>query len=148
MKKAHIGIAALSLAFAGAGLAQGVAPPRSDSGSGNKAEGVEQFGSVDTNKDGRISQAEARSHGSALNSQFSTLDTDKDTYLSQMEFGKWKPSTDRGGSSSTTPPQNPQGNPAQPGSSVPSPGGNSAPQSAPQSESDSSSSAQPSGGVQ
>ncbi len=140
MKKVHPGIAALSLAFAGAALAQGVAPPKSDSGSGNKAEGVNQFSSVDANKDGRISQAEARSYGNALNSSFSMLDTDKDTYLSQIEFGKWKPSTDRGGAIPTVPPQNPQGVTPEPGK-VPMP----APQSStePQSSADPQSLAEP-----
>ena len=138
MKTSHLGTALLSLAFAGAALAQNASSP-ADSSSAKKGEGAKvEFSTVDTNRDGRISQAEARSQGS-LGTSFSTLDADKDSYLSQTEFGKWDSGMGKGGTSpsdSRTPqgmPTNP-GAPSQPGNPMPgqpgsdatrTPGGNS-----------------------
>jgi hypothetical protein len=73
----RIGIAGIALAFAGGALAQGKS-------------GQAEFGTVDQNRDGKVSKSEAQAY-SELNSQFATLDADRDTYLSQAEFGKWKP---------------------------------------------------------
>jgi hypothetical protein len=72
----HAGIAGLTLAFAGAALADG-------------KPGHAEFGSVDQNRDGRVSKVEAQAY-TELTSQFGTLDADRDSYLSQTEFGKWK----------------------------------------------------------
>jgi len=90
MNKASIGIAALSFAFAGAVFAQApaaTATPPVDSHAAHA--GKMDFTSLDQNKDGRVSKAEAQSH-MELTSSFATLDTDSDSHLSQMEFGKWK----------------------------------------------------------
>jgi hypothetical protein len=78
---ATIGSAVLALAFAGAAFAQAPAPSAPSANS--------QFGSIDANKDGRVSQSEADSH-SELKTAFATLDTDRDSHLSQTEFAKFK----------------------------------------------------------
>lgn len=100
MKKSSTGVVVLTLAFAGAAFAQNANSPRSDSDSDNKVEMTKNsFVTVDTNKDGRISQSEARTHGATLGTSFAMLDADKDTYLSQTEFGKWKSGSSQGATS-------------------------------------------------
>jgi hypothetical protein len=73
------GMTGLTLLLAGAAVADGKA-------------GHAEFGSVDQNRDGRVSRVEAQSY-TDLSSQFGTLDADRDSYLSQIEFGKWKAAT-------------------------------------------------------
>ncbi len=74
----------LSLAFAGAAFAQ--ATPAKPAAPGKAAH--LEFKAVDQNKDGKISQSEALTHGE-LTARFDTLDADRDTYLSNSEFAKW-----------------------------------------------------------
>ena len=81
----------LSCAIAGAVFAQAT-PPASQPGASS------EFGSIDSNKDGKVSSTEAQSN-SELRSSFSSLDADKDTYLSQSEFAKWN----KGGKSGAMP---------------------------------------------
>jgi hypothetical protein len=104
MKRAFIGTLALSLA-AGIVSAQDVAPPAATSpGMSQGAAAATDFNSLDANRDGRVSAAEARSHAE-LSSSFATLDADKDSYLSQSEFDKWNK-----GSSAPRSPSSPSGN--------------------------------------
>lgn len=109
----RLGSVILSLTAAGVVLAQASPPAGSPSGSGM---GAVEFSAVDTNKDGRVSADEARSHA-PLNASFSMLDTDGDKYLSQGEFGKWKP----GSSSSAPRPTSPGAAGTEPGSAHPEP---------------------------
>lgn len=97
MKKLVIGMTGLTAAFAVAAIAQNASPPtRSDV----PAAGVSatapvpsaatvQFSSVDQNKDGKLSQAEALSYGSSLGTNFAKLDTNADGFVSQIEYNKW-----------------------------------------------------------
>jgi len=121
MKKSLSGIAALSVAFAGAAFAQNATTPQSDSASGSQRQGHAQFSTVDTNRDGRISQTEARSAGGTLGSSFTMLDTDKDTYLSQTEYGKWNSGSSQGGTSSSDSSRMPAGQSGADGTSGKSP---------------------------
>ncbi len=87
MKNA-IGIGSLLVTLAAAGAVYGqAANPAIPAAPATPAHS--QFDAVDANKDGRVSQAEARAH-TELQSAFATLDADKDTYLSQSEFAKFK----------------------------------------------------------
>lgn len=82
----RLGSFVLACALGGAAFAQGAASP-----AGSPAQGAgasSEFGSLDTNRDGKVSSTEAQSN-SELRSAFSSLDADKDTYLSQSEFAKW-----------------------------------------------------------
>jgi EF hand len=81
-----IKIGSLLVSVAAAGLVFGQAPPAPSTPA--PATDSIQFSAVDMNKDGKLSQAEVRSHGD-LQSSFATLDADRDTYLSQSEFSKW-----------------------------------------------------------
>lgn len=86
MKRAIVGSLALSFA-AGIVSAQQPSPPAAGTPSQGASASVE-FGSIDTNRDGRLSTAEVQSH-SDLKSSFATLDADRDSYLSQTEYSKW-----------------------------------------------------------
>jgi hypothetical protein len=97
MKTVSLAAIGLSLAFAGAALAQNTQNPAVNPGSTKVA--PPEFKSLDANKDGRVSRDEAKSQ-TDLTSTFATLDTDRDSYLSEAEFGKWKPMP---GSGSTAP---------------------------------------------
>lgn len=96
----------VSCALAGAAFAQATSPAGSPStgagaqGVGSSTGAAHDFGSMDTNKDGKVSSTEAQSN-SELRSAFSTLDADKDTYLSQSEFAKWSAGGKSGGMSSS-----------------------------------------------
>lgn len=84
MKNAmRFGTLAMALAAAGAVSAQAplTAPPAS------RTAPVE-FGSVDQNKDGRVSLTEAQSNND-LRAAFTGLDANRDTYLTPAEFSKW-----------------------------------------------------------
>lgn len=76
---------ALSLGLAGSALAQ--APAGGDVAHPST---LPEFSSIDQNKDGKLSMAEAQTN-TALQSAFATLDADRDAYLSQTEYAKWKP---------------------------------------------------------
>ncbi len=77
----------LSLAFAGAAFAQATpATPAKPAAPGKSAH--MEFNAVDQNKDGKISQSEALTHGE-LTAKFAALDADSDTYLTNSEFAKW-----------------------------------------------------------
>jgi hypothetical protein len=93
MKTVSLAALTLSVAFAGAALAQNTPNPAVNPGSTKVA--PPEFKSLDTNKDGRVSRDEAKSQ-TDLTSTFATLDTDRDSYLSETEFGKWKPSSSSG----------------------------------------------------
>jgi hypothetical protein len=99
------GIAGLTLAAGGAALA-------------DDKPGHAEFGSVDQNRDGRVSKVEAQAHAE-LTSQFATLDADRDSYLSQTEFGKWKAVSPGAPPPSTSPESGKAPGPA--GTSPPSP---------------------------
>jgi hypothetical protein len=102
MKKAAvIGSALLSLVFAAAVSAQ---TPQSDSAKASEAH--QQFSSIDTNGDGRVSQAEAKAKAD-LNAAFPALDTDRDTYISELEYGKWSQQSRARCRPPTTPPLRP-----------------------------------------
>lgn len=94
----RITAAVVSMAFAGAVAAQ--APATGTPMPGKDHSSHAMFGTVDMNKDGRISQAEARSH-TELQTAFGKLDADGDTYLSQSEFARW----DASGKGSKTKPE-------------------------------------------
>jgi hypothetical protein len=81
----HMGVAALALSFAGAGVAADITTMKP----ATPGAASSPFATLDANKDGRLSQAEVRSNAD-LNSRFATLDSDSDTYLSQLEYGKWE----------------------------------------------------------
>src|SRR5690606_18823758 len=98
MKRAIIGSLALTLA-AGVVSAQNATPPATSPGQG--ASSSMEFGTVDANRDGRVSSAEAQSH-SELRTEFSKLDADSDTYLSQAEFQKWN-KAGKSGAAGTSP---------------------------------------------
>jgi len=72
----------LSLGLAGAALAQAPAVTA-------PAHPVQDFASIDANKDGKISLSEVDSNGS-LKSEFASLDADRDTYLTPTEYSKYK----------------------------------------------------------
>ena len=80
-----IKVGSLLVSIAAAGLVFGQAPPATTPAP--SADSI-QFASVDMNKDGKVSQAEARSN-SELQTAFATLDADRDNNLSQSEFSKW-----------------------------------------------------------
>lgn len=54
--------------------------------------GANDFASLDRNKDGRVSSAEA-AVSVDLNTEFGKLDANSDTYLSSDEFHKWSKAT-------------------------------------------------------
>jgi hypothetical protein len=119
----RFGSAIVAFAFAGAVFAQ--APAGAAGQPSTPSQSSVQFGTVDANKDGRISQAEADSH-SELKTQFSTLDADRDSHLSQTEFTKWKGKTPDG--SMTDPAKAP------PAGAAPRSESEAAPQAAPSAE--------------
>jgi hypothetical protein len=80
----HLGAAVLALSFAGGAFAADETTMKPE----NAGMASSPFGKLDTNKDGRLSQAEIQSNAD-LTSRFATLDIDHDTYLSQSEYGKW-----------------------------------------------------------
>jgi hypothetical protein len=87
MKNAtRFGSLVLSLAGVAAVYAQAPAPaaPAPE----KIAQAPVEFGAMDSNKDGRLSQTEAQSNN-ALQSTFTTLDADRDSYLTPAEFSKW-----------------------------------------------------------
>ena len=90
MKNAtRLGTLVLSLAGVAAVYAQAPAPsPAAPAPADQAAKAPSDFGSIDRNKDGKVSQAEAQSN-SELQSTFSTLDADRDSYLTPAEFAKW-----------------------------------------------------------
>lgn len=90
----------ISLAFAGAVVAQAPATGTPSPGADRAGAAHGNFATVDMNQDGRISQAEARSHAE-LQAAFPQLDQNRDNYLSQAEFAKWK----AGGKDSKVKPQ-------------------------------------------
>jgi hypothetical protein len=47
-----------------------------------------EFSTIDKDKDGRVSSAEAQANAD-LRTAFSTLDADRDSHLSQTEYSKW-----------------------------------------------------------
>jgi Ca2+-binding EF-hand superfamily protein len=73
----------LSLVATGA-LAQAPAPASPPAA----APAARDFATLDRNKDGRVSSAEA-AVSVELNADFAKLDTNSDTYLSSEEFHKW-----------------------------------------------------------
>jgi Ca2+-binding EF-hand superfamily protein len=79
----HVGSLVAMCAAAGLVFGQDAAPAKT-----TPQDAPVQLSSVDTNKDGRISQDEAKSNAD-LQSVFSTLDGDHDSYLTQAEFSKW-----------------------------------------------------------
>src|SRR5689334_5179870 len=83
----RIGSLVVSLAAAGVVFAQDAAPAASAQASASTSASVD-FGSLDANKDGRVSMSEIQSN-SELRSQFDSLDTNKDSYLTPIEFSKW-----------------------------------------------------------
>jgi hypothetical protein len=95
MKTAIAGSLVLSLA-AGVAFAQNTPPPAAGAGQGASA--MVEFGSIDKDKDGRLSSAEAQAN-TELRTAFSTLDADRDSYLSQTEYGKWSKAAKPGPSS-------------------------------------------------
>jgi hypothetical protein len=118
MNKSLPGLAVLSLAVAGAVLAQDPNSPHPDPESARNKAGsnMVEFTSVDANRDGRISKSEARQYGE-LTTSFGKLDTNSDSYLSRTEFGKWSPQDSKGDASParpSTPPAAPDV-PARPG---------------------------------
>lgn len=117
--KLSTGIAALSFVFASAAFAQAQTQtqnPAVNPGSSKMSNG--QFSTLDTNKDGRVSRDEVKSHAE-LTSSFTTLDSDHDTYLSESEFGKYKPAPS--GMTAPAAGKSPSMNGAQsPGNSTPS----------------------------
>ena len=87
MKSAVLsGSIVLSLVAAGAVLAQN-ATPTASSPTQSASPNVD-FSSLDRNKDGRISSAEATASAD-LNTDFRGLDSNNDSYLSAEEFGRW-----------------------------------------------------------
>ncbi len=80
-------ISSLVLSLAAAGVVYAQAPAATPAPAAGMSASAD-FTSVDQNKDGRVSSAEAQSHAD-LNTAFSTLDADRDSYLSQTEFQKW-----------------------------------------------------------
>jgi len=84
---APIGSFALSCALVGAVFAQGAPAPAPVTPAPSVGISSE-FGSIDTNKDGKVSSTEAQSN-TELRSAFPSLDADKDTYLTPSEFAKW-----------------------------------------------------------
>ena len=110
----HLSAAALALTIAGAAVAAenpAMTPPLPvPTGSA--------FGTLDANKDGRLSQSEVRSN-TDLNGRFSVLDSDGDTYLSMLEYGKWEGSNQRPipGTGNRTAPTDPRVGPADPSNS-------------------------------
>jgi len=97
---ARIGSFVVSCALAGAVFAQAATPPATAPGAGasSNASISSDFGSLDTNKDGKVSSTEAQSN-SELRSAFSSLDADKDTYLTPSELAKWNKMDKAGGAS-------------------------------------------------
>lgn len=81
----QVGAAVLALSFAGGAFAADETTMKP----AMPAIPSSPFATLDTNKDGRLSQAEIHANVD-LNGRFATLDTDGDTYLSQSEYGKWK----------------------------------------------------------
>ena len=79
-----IKVGSLLVSIAAAGLVFGQAPPAHTC----SLRGFDPVRSVDMNKDGKVSQAEARSNAE-LQTAFTTLDADRDNNLSQSEFSKW-----------------------------------------------------------
>ena len=110
MKQATFGIACLSVGFFAVALAQNAQNPATNPGSQKVAPPI-QFSSLDTNKDGRVSKDEVKTHNE-LTSSFATLDVNKDSYLSESEFGKWdsKASTPASGNMGSPPERTPSGN--------------------------------------
>jgi hypothetical protein len=96
MNRSQSGLAVESLEYAGIAFADDPAPAQTEAVS---TVSKVDFTVVDADKDGRISQSEARSYGGTLDTGFSKLDADKDRYLSKMEFGKWEPAKPAGASS-------------------------------------------------
>ena len=89
MKNAtRFGTLVLSLAGVAAVYAQAAAPVAPAPAADQKADAASDFGAIDRNKDGKLSQAEAQSN-TDLTSTFSTLDADRDSYLTPTEFSKW-----------------------------------------------------------
>lgn len=113
MKKSTLGILALSATFAGATLAQAPATNPAVTPGSTKMAAPMPFSSMDTNRDGKVSRDEVKSHAE-LTSSFATLDADRDSYLSESEFGKWKQSGAKDSSKETMPGTSPGTTPAQP----------------------------------
>jgi hypothetical protein len=89
MKNAiRFGTLVLSLAGVAAVYAQAAAPVVPAPAADQAAQAPSDFASIDRNKDGKVSQAEAQSN-TDLQSTFTTLDADRDSYLTPMEFSKW-----------------------------------------------------------
>ena len=104
MKNAtRLGTLVISLAGVAAVYAQAAAPvaPADES-----VRAPSDFASIDRNKDGKVSQAEAQSN-TDLQSTFSMLDADRDSYLSATEFSKWG-RAGKEGQGVTTPGERPQ----------------------------------------
>jgi hypothetical protein len=79
----HVGSLVAMIAAAGLVYGQDAAPAKT-----SPQDAPVQLSSVDANKDGRISQDEAKSNAD-LQSVFASLDGDHDNYLSSAEFSKW-----------------------------------------------------------
>jgi hypothetical protein len=80
MKKLIVSALALALATGSALAAESTKPHHT-------ASSMPSFESLDTNKDGMISSAEAAGNAT-LKAKFATLDTDKDGKLSKSEYSK------------------------------------------------------------
>lgn len=89
MKKTIIGLALLTTAIAGTAIAQ--APARGGDPMGDKtvtkaeaqAKAAEMFAKMDTNKDGKLDEADRAAHQTAM---FDRMDANKDGNISRDEF--------------------------------------------------------------
>lgn len=117
MNRSTLAIAALAFGFAAVAAAQAPVNPATNPGSQKVAPPL-QFSVLDTNKDGRVSKDEVRTHAELMSS-FGSLDADSDTYLTELEFAKWKQkpgamppgdATTAPGNSSGTAPRSPPAN--------------------------------------
>lgn len=138
MKRAITGSFALLLA-AGVVSAQNATPPATTApGASQGASASVDFGTVDMNKDGKLSSAEVQSN-SELRTAFSTLDADRDSYLSQSEYAKWNKAGKSSSSSSSSAPGSSSSSSSSPNSSSSSSSPNSSSSGAESSSSSSSS---------
>lgn len=105
MKKTTLisAVAAAVIATTAYGQSSSMTPASSSSGQGADAA---SFSTLDTNRDGRITQTEAAMH-TKLSGAFTTADANSDGALTQTEFSKWANKstrdTDKSSPSTTSP---------------------------------------------